>query len=689
MRIAAVIVAALALAVAPAAQQPSPRDPQAVFRGGVSSVQVDAYVSDAKGEPVADLTVDDFQLTDSGSPRRITTFAAVSLPIARAEPLPPAAATGAPSPRDVRTNTIPDGRIFVVVVDDLHIDAARTPATRTALHRFVEQDLGPTDMTAIVSTSGRMDASADFTTDRRVLLGAIERVMGEKLPSATVGQIQGARDQHFQDDFKDGAQDSTKKGHALAFGPDPDSQERDARARKTTATVRRLSEFMAGITGRRKALVLVSEGMEYDVSQAIGVNPRKPAPIVAETQDAIRAATRGNVTVYAIDPRGLADASADLIQTSTAFGPVGIASTQDELRVGHDSLRVLADNTGGFAALDQNDLSGAFERIVRENSTYYLLGFSPATDDGRYHPLEVRTRRPGLQVKARPGYFAARPGESLLRGGTKRSPKAALDQALASPLPLADIPLKVFTAAFKDTAAAATIEFAIEVDASRLDFVETNGTWHDALAVVAAMTDENGKAVPAVRDTINLAIAPAMLQQMRTRGLRMIKQASLRPGRYQLRVAVADANGNAGSVLGWLDVPDFSAAALALSELTLTSTAAADMPTVGTKDPRFPTPPGALRDFGRADAVIVGAEIYETGQRPPHAVTIVTQLRQGDRVIAEQSATDDRRELLDRRAFTSRVALSKVEPGTYVLHVEARTSDGQRPAGRDVEIRVH
>jgi VWFA-related protein len=689
MRVAVVTVAVLAWAVTLAAQQSSSREPKAVFRGGVSSVQVDAYVTDANGEPVADLTVDDFELIDRSTPQRITTFAAVNLPITRAVPMPAVVTPPAQTPRDVRTNTIPEGRIVVVVVDDLHVDATRTPAVRRALHRFVEDDLGPTDLTAIVSTSGRTDASADFTTDRRVLLGTIERLMGEKLVSATLGQIQGARDQHFQDDFKDGAQDSTKKGHALAFGPDPDQQERDFRARKTVATVRRLSEFMAAVGGRRKALVLVSEGIEYDVSQVVGVNPRKPAPIVIETQDAIRAATRANVAVYAIDPRGLAEASADLIQTTNAFGQVGIASTQDELRVAHDSLRVLADNTGGFAALDQNDLSRAFERIVRETSAYYLLGFSPTNDDGRYHALQVRVKRPALRVKARPGYFAARSGDLVGRGGAARSAKAAIDQALISPLPIADVPLKVFTAAFKDTAAAATIEFTIEIDASRLDFVEASGTWNNALDVVAAVTDESGKTVPVVRDTVKLAVAPAVLERMRTRGLRMIKQVTFRPGRYQLRVAVADANGQAGSVLGWLDVPDFSTASLAMSELTLTSAAAADTPTVGTRDPRLPTPPSAVRDFGRDEAIVVAAEIYEAGQRAPHAVTIVTQLRQGERVIAEQSATDDRRDPPERRAFTSRVGLANVEPGSYVIRLEARTSDGHGPASRDVEIHVH
>jgi VWFA-related protein len=160
----------------------------------VTYVEVNAYVTNADDDPVADLTADDFELIDAGSPQRITTFAAVNLPIARGLPLP--AASGSIQ-QGVHTNITPEGRIYLVVLDDLHVDAARTQAVRTALHRFVEQDLGPTDMTAIMSTSGRADASAEFTTDRRHLIEIIDRLG----PEAAFGHArpnQAARDERLQ-----------------------------------------------------------------------------------------------------------------------------------------------------------------------------------------------------------------------------------------------------------------------------------------------------------------------------------------------------------------------------------------------------------------------------------------------------------------------------------------------------------
>jgi VWFA-related protein len=694
MRLTGGVLAAFALASGLAAQQPPPPRPQATFRGGVTYVEVDAYVTDANGDPVADLTANDFELIDAGSPQRITTFAAVNLSISRTGPLPAAAGS---VQRDVRTNLTPEGRVYLVILDDLHVDGARTAAVRTALRRFIEQDLGQTDVMAIVSTSGRTDASADFTTDRRRLAEIIDRFLGQKLPSATLGQIQMARDERFQEGFKNGP---NKKGVSLpAFGPDPNAQERVFRAQKTMATLRQLSDFIAGVTGRRKAMVLVSEGVDVDVERALDdrlgdVEHKVPTvPVVAETQAAIRAATRGNVTVYAVDPRGLADASADLIETTTAFGPVGNVSTQDELRRSHDSLRVLAENTGGFAALDRNDLSTAFDRIVRENSMYYVLGFSPvnAVLDGRYHRLAVKVKRPGLRATSRPGYFAARPGDVMSAGAPARPPDAAIERALASPSRLADIPLKVFTAAFKGTGAAATIEIGVEIDASRLDFVEKSGTWNSALDLAVAVTDANGRDVPFLRNTINLAMTPAELERVRTRGLRVISQGTLAPGPYQVHLAVADANGKAGSVLEPLDVPDFASGPLAMSDVTLTSMSAADVPTTGAKDPRLPAPPMAARAFARGEAIVVAGEIYEAAAGRSHTVIVLTQLRQAKRVIntsTGQFAADERQDSADRHWFTSTIPLSNVEPGTYTIHVEARTSDDRPPASRDVEIQV-
>ena len=140
--------------------------------------------------------------------------------------------------------------------------------------------------------------------------------------------------------------------------------------------------------------------------------------IVRATRDAVSAAGRANVNVYALDPRGLIGMTADLIDTMKSGAPdtmgtdpsrpvgtpfSGTQALLGEMRLTQDSLRTLADSTGGFAAVDTNSFAEAFDRITEANSRYYLLGYSPPAHprDGRFHRIEVRTKRPGLQVLAR------------------------------------------------------------------------------------------------------------------------------------------------------------------------------------------------------------------------------------------------------------------------------------------------
>src|SRR5204862_7641574 len=120
-----------------------------------------------------------------------------------------------------------------------------------------------------------------------------------------------------------------------------------------------------------------------------------------------------NVSIERMDPRGLTKLGDEEIEIAAYPDDptVGINSTSlaNELRLSQDSLRVLADETGGFATVNRNDFSTAFERIVTDNSTYYVLAYYPPTidkRDGRFHRIEVHVSRPGLIVRARKGYAA-------------------------------------------------------------------------------------------------------------------------------------------------------------------------------------------------------------------------------------------------------------------------------------------
>ena len=156
--------------------------------------------------------------------------------------------------------------------------------------------------------------------------------------------------------------------------------------------------------GRRKAILFVSEGIDYDIYDIIaanGSNHQSASMVLDATRDAIGAATRSNVAIYGIDPRGLTDLGDESIEIGsfpddTSLG-VGQGSLQNELRLSQDSLRTLSEETGGFAVVNQNDFTTAFERIVEDNSSYYVLAYYPPdARPGRTHKIDVRVTRPGL-----------------------------------------------------------------------------------------------------------------------------------------------------------------------------------------------------------------------------------------------------------------------------------------------------
>src|SRR5438132_2571611 len=147
------------------AQSQAPPQPPVTFKVEVNYVEVDANVTDAQGNFVRALTKDDFQVLEDGKPQALTVFSMVDIPIERADP-PLFAKTAIPP--DVVTNRKPfDGRIFVLVMDDLNTKFSLTPRARAAARQFVERYLGANDLVAVVNTSGYGKSMQDFTNNRQ------------------------------------------------------------------------------------------------------------------------------------------------------------------------------------------------------------------------------------------------------------------------------------------------------------------------------------------------------------------------------------------------------------------------------------------------------------------------------------------------------------------------------------------
>jgi VWFA-related protein len=665
---------------------PQPVQPGVTFRAEVNYVEVDARVIDAQGNFVSNLSQRDFQVFEDGKPQQIRIFSLVNLPIDRAaRPL----FASKPVESDVQTNLSGyNGRVYLIVLDDSHTHALRSSRVKLAAKQFIERYVGENDIAAVVHTSGRTDAAQEFTSSQRLLLNAVDKFMGRKLRSSLLGRLE-------QEQITRGVR---QQGETIN---DPDAAERAYHARGTLESIKNLAEYMAGVRGRRKALVYFSEGVDYDISDPF--TNRDATTILDASRDVIAAATRANVAIYGIDVRGLGAGSDDSIEIQSfpddpTLGLDSSAAAR-EVRLGQDSLRVLSDETGGFATVNTNDINGAFQRLVDENSSYYVLGYYPANDrrDGRFRKIEVKVNQPGLQVRARRGYVAARgrAPEPKLTGPNEATPE--LREAMSSPIPVGGLPMAATASVFKGPDKNASVVISTLIGGRDLALTEKDGAFRNDLEIAVVAVDAKGKTFPGERNTLNLTLKPDTVARLRASGFRVLSSLELPPGRYQLRVAAREANTRrAGSLSYDLDVPDFSKEPLSISSLALTSMASAFVPTARPKDPLAKLLPGPLttyRDFAQADEVAVFTEVYETGGGPAHKVEInLTVKAEGGQTVFQTRQERDSSELGGRSGgygFSTRIPLKDIAPGLYVLRVEAQSRVGNRPAvSRETVITV-
>ena len=274
----------------PPAEQPKPpaEQPPVTFKVEVNYVEIDAIVTDSQGNFVRTLTKDDFIVSEQGKPQRVSIASLVDIPVEKFDP--PLFKTK-PIESDVRNNKKEfDGRVFVLVLDDQFTGFSRSARVKKAASQFIERYMGANDVAAIVQTSGAKSTSQEFTGSRERLLRAVNNFMGQKERSATLDRI----DEYYR----------TLGTGATGRPRDPNDAYRAYRARTTYSVLQNLANYMAGMRGRRKAVVLFSEGVDYDVYDTFGNS--YATDVLQYSQDAVAAATRANVVFYAIDPRGLA-----------------------------------------------------------------------------------------------------------------------------------------------------------------------------------------------------------------------------------------------------------------------------------------------------------------------------------------------------------------------------------------------
>jgi VWFA-related protein len=662
--------------------------PPVTFRVEVNYVEVDVVVTDKAGNLVKGLTADDFEVLEDKKPQKIDLFTTVDIPIERAERV---LLDRPPIDPDVRINDRFEGRMFVVVLDDLHTHSMRSLLVRKAAKQFIQQNLGANDLAAVVYTGGRVDAGQDFTSSKRLLAASVDRFMGQKLRSKTLDRL-----------------DEYNQLRRLGLPPqtrgdvrDPNDQQRAYNARVALDTLGQVATYMQGIRGRRKAVLFFSEGIDYDITNVF--ENREATAVMDYTRDAIGAATRSNVAFYTIDPRGLTTLADEGMEMSAppedpSFG-IGVTSLQDELRQSQDSLRTLAEETGGFAVVNTNEFAGSFDKLIRETSTYYVLGYYPSNQkrDGRFRDIKVRVTRPDLEVSARKGYVAPKSKTDRKAAEAAAGTSAVLRDALNSPIPEPGLPMAVQAAAFKGTAPNASVAVVTQFGGRAMKFTESGGVYRNTIELSMLAIDAGGKVAKGDRNTAELKLSPQTFQAVENAGFRLVSRLDLKPGRYTLRVAATESGGGlVGSVVYDLEVPEFSKDALAMSGLVLTSSAAAMTPTARPDEQLkevLPAPPTIVRDFFQPETLSLFAEVYDNEAAKPHRVDISTLLMAEDgRTVfktADERSSDELKGAKGGYGYTAQVPLKDIAPGAYVLRVEARSRlDSDKPVVRETQIRV-
>ena len=670
-------------------QPPQSVQPPVTFKSEVNYVEIDARVTDAQGNFVRDLTQADFKIVEEGQPQALTAFSMVDIPIEHADP--PLFAKAA-IPPDVVSNRAPfEGRVFVLVMDDLHTKFSDTPRARAAARQFVEHYVGANDMVAVVNTSGASKTMQDFTSNHQLVLKAIDAAMGNKTDSSTSARLQ---------DYNNTMAGSASSSMNASFN----EMTRWTNARNAMRTLKNIADYMAGMRGRRKALVFFSEGINYDVVDAIN-NPHA-TDVRNEMQDVVASATRGNINVYGVDPRGLVTGMEEAIEIGSFASDNSVKSTDlmEEMRLEHDSLRAVSDQTGGFAILDQNDFRNGFERILQESSSYYVLGYHPTNDkrDARFRNVQVTVLKPGLTVRSRKGYVAAPPAKKAEAASDRPGTTSPdLRDALESPIAVSGLTISASPVALRGAGGKDAIVMSIEVDGPGLTFATSpDGLFKDDIEMTSFATDVNGKVKDGTHDSLQLNLKPQTHAVVSRSGFRVVRRIQVPPGHYELRIGVREAGGGrVGTVIHDLDAPDFSKGPLTMSGIAIASGSTSTVPTT-TPDPTvtefkdvLPTSPTASREFPRNDTLALFTEIYDNIGKTAHRVAITTSIIADDgqvvKTTSDERKSDELKGAGGGYGYTTQFPLTGLAPGRYVLRVAARSTLGTGdPVSRDVEFRV-
>lgn len=641
------------------------------FPSQVELVTLDVIVVDAKGQPVRDLTRDDFVVKEDGSAQEIVSFERLGSGedvVVEAEASPVAiagAAAGAPRA----------GAILAVIVDDQGLSLRESKDTRDALARFLTVALRDGDAITLATTSGNTWWSTTMPEGREDVLAIVGRLQG-KASDASRGSDYVSDYEAFAIRDRDDAamvarvvQRWTRAGICVEVmgQPDPGCPSRvrgmatavDGDRRKRTsslvATLRRTLDALALRKGR-KSILLFSRGFLRDSETA--------------ARDVAAAAREANAAVYFVDARGLqvqpgqpsaADAGApnpsDFGRTSIEAGVMESAGTQ-----------ALADETGGTSFRNTNDLGGAAARVAGEAREYYLLGFNPRPGraPGAWRKLSVEVTRPGVTVRTRKGYAlragtAERGGPAVPAAGRA---SAVITAGLDSALDADGIAVRARAFAFEPRAKGLTrVLVAAEFDARTLPFETSGGARTARLALGVAVTHRDTGRTQESHQQLEVRLAEGDVAGWRS----LAREFELAAGVSQARVVLREPRAGAmGAVSHRFEVPDVDALRVTTPILTdRVEQGNGDHPRAAIAIDRVFRPRGPLY----CEFEVLGARA-DPGLRAPRVRTGVEVRKAGGVIVRKGEPTPIAPDARGRVVRLIGLGMDGLPEGDYVLRLD-------------------
>lgn len=665
---------------APAPQKPVPTsDAEDVVRITTNLVQVDAVITDSKGRIVTDLKPEEIEIFEDGRQQKITHF---SYNVAEG---------GAPSTENrTRSNEadknavrLPPTRLrpeevrrtIALVVDDLGLSFESTHYVRRALKKFVDEQMQPGDLVAIVRTSSGMGALQQFTADKRQLYAAIERVRFYLNGRTGIGAF---------------APIQPPTPGALGQVVDDANAELDQFRQElySVGTLGAVSYVVKGLRDLpgRKSLLLISEGFRIN-------DPTRNYRALQKLQRLIDDAGRASVVIYTMNAAGLQtlgiSAEDDLSGREWEQVEDALTARRNQAFRTQEGLDYLARETGGLAIKNTNDLARGIRRVMEDQKGYYLVGYRPDQSTftarmGRrpFHHLTLKVKRPGkFNVRMRRGFFGISDDE-------QQKPRTMAEQlvgALISPFGSTGVHLQLTSLFANDPKLGSIMRSLLHADARDLTFTKEQNGMHQCVFDLLAITfGDNGAPIDQIGKTYTIQLTDSQYQRVLHEGLVYYVTVPIKKaGAYQLRMSLRDTiTERIGSASQFIETPDIKKNRLALSGLVvrgenrgakagvLTSTKSE-----GVEEGGAEASP-AVRHFTRGMVMTYAYFIYnarvDKNSPKPQLVTQVRLFRDGKEVFVgkENSFESSGQTDLKRLAVSGAIQLgSDMTPGEYVLQV--------------------